>query len=55
MTEEEQKKLDRRLEKLSALSTIRKALMDGNTWAGKTLHQSICLLDDVISEEIRKL
>jgi len=55
MTEEEQKKLDRRLEKNRALSVVRRLLMDGNTWVGKTLHQSICLIDDVVSEEIRKL
>ena len=55
MTKTEEEHREHKLAKLRAIGAIRKILIDGNTWSGKTLHQSICLIDDALSEEIMKL
>ena len=52
MTEEQRNLRD---EKMKAISAIRRVLLDGNTWAGKTLHETICLIDDTATEAIGKI
>lgn len=52
MTEEERKL---RIAKMQAIGRIRKLLLDGDTWVGKTLHETICLIDDAVTEEISNL